>query len=150
MDSINIIGLDKFVSIWVIIYSWAYIVGIFNYNPIILSTIITIYVLITAIVILYYQNANTNLLYYLLTNLSIKLPPLYFLYYIINKRIRYIDVIFSCIFVLSYILYMKIINEDIYNVYKDYNTSIIDENKGRSEPLFPIYKYYRDKYIKNK
>lgn len=63
---------------------------------------------------------------------------------------RVVDIIFTFLFVLSYILYMKIINADIYKVYEDYITSIIDENKGRSEPLFPIYKYYRDKYIKNK
>jgi hypothetical protein len=152
----KIIGLDKFLSIWVIVYSWGYIIGIFNYNPIVLSFIIASYVFFATIIILCYYNKNTNLLYYLVTNLSVKLPPLYWIYYIIKKELRVIDIIFTCLFVLSYVIYMKLVDENIFNVYRDYIASIIDENNGRSEPLFPVYQYYRNyrnyrnKYIKNK
>jgi len=56
------ITLDKFLSFWVVLYSFGYILKIFPYNPIVLLGISIIVFSVAAVIIaLYYHNKNSNL-----------------------------------------------------------------------------------------
>ena len=51
------------------------------------------------------------------------------------------DIIFSILITLIYILYIKVIDDDILCVYKDLLLFIINKEDGREGPL---YKYYKN------
>jgi hypothetical protein len=69
-------------------------------------------------------------------NTIAKIIPLFI---IINNKITNDDIIFSIYFILLYVIYMQIINEDIICVYRDYIEFIIDKDKGRESSFYNIY-----------
>jgi hypothetical protein len=132
----NIIRVDKFFSIWIFIYTIAYIFKIVPYNPIILISIALTFFVITLFIIIYNLNENSLLFYYIIINTIAKIIPLFI---IINNKITNDDIIFTIYFILLYVIYMQIIKEDIICVYRDYIEFIIDKDKGRESALYNIY-----------
>lgn len=132
----NIITPDKFFSIWIFIYTIAYIFKITPYNPIILIFIALTFFIITLLIIIYKLNEKSLLIYYLIVNIIGKLIPLFIIF---NDKITNNDIIFTVYFILLYVIYMQIIKEDIICMYSDYIEFIIDKDKGREGGL---YKYY--------
>lgn len=132
----NIITPDKFISIWIFIYTIAYIFKITPYNPIILICFALTFFIITLLIIIYKLNEKSLLFYYIMINTIAKIIPLFI---IINNKITNNDIIFTVYFILLYVIYMQIIKEDIICMYSDYIEFIIDKDKGREGGL---YKYY--------
>ena len=132
----NIITPDKFISIWIFIYTIAYIFKITPYNPIILICFALTFFIITLLIIIYKLNEKSLLFYYIMINTIAKIIPLFI---IINNKITNNDIIFTVYFILLYVIYMQIIKEDIICMYSNYIEFIIDKDKGREGGL---YKYY--------
>jgi len=132
----NIITPDKFFSIWIFIYTIAYIFKITPYNPIILICFALTFFIITLLIVIYKLNEKSLLIYYLIVNIIGKLIPLFIIF---NDKITNNDIIFTVYFILLYVIYMQIIKEDIICMYSDYIEFIIDKDKGREGGL---YKYY--------
>ncbi len=133
---VEIIRADKFFSIWIFIYTIAYIFKITPYNPIILISIALTFFVFSLFIIIYYLNENSLLFYYIMINTIAKIIPLFI---IINNKITNDDIIFSIYFILLYVIYMQIIKEDIICVYRDYIEFIIDKDKGRESSFYNIY-----------
>lgn len=132
----EIIRADKFFSIWIFIYTIAYIFKLVPYNPIILICIALTFFIISLIIIIYNLNQNTLLFYYIMINTIAKIIPLFI---IIDNKITNNDIIFTVYFILLYIIYMQYIKEDIICVYKDYIDFIIDKDKGKESSFYNIY-----------
>jgi hypothetical protein len=132
----EIIRADKFFSIWIFIYTIAYIFKLVPYNPIILICIALTFFIISLIIIIYNLNQNTLLFYYIMINTIAKIIPLFI---IIDNKISNNDIIFSVYFILLYLIYMQYIKEDIICVYKDYIDFIIDKDKGKESSFYNIY-----------
>jgi hypothetical protein len=133
---VEIIRADKFFSIWIFIYTIAYIFKITPYNPIILISIALTFFVFSLFIIIYYLNENSLLFYYIMINTIAKIIPLFI---IINNKITNNDIIFTVYFILLYVIYMQIIKEDIICVYRDYIEFIIDKDKGRESSFYNIY-----------
>jgi hypothetical protein len=133
---VEIIRADKFFSIWIFIYTIAYIFKIVPYNPIILIYIALTFFVFSLFIIIYYLNENSLLFYYIMINTIAKIIPLFI---IINNKITNNDIIFTVYFILLYVIYMQIIKEDIICVYRDYIKFIIDKDKGRESSFYNIY-----------
>ena len=133
---VEIIRADKFFSIWIFIYTIAYIFKITPYNPIILISIALTFFVFSLFIIIYYLNEKSLLFYYIMINTIAKIIPLFI---IINNKITNNDIIFTVYFILLYVIYMQIIKEDIICMYSNYIEFIIDKDKGREGGL---YKYY--------
>ena len=132
----NIITPDKFISIWIFIYTIAYIFKITPYNPIILICFALTFFIITLLIIIYKLNEKSLLFYYIMINTIAKIIPLFI---IINNKITNNDIIFTVYFILLYVIYMQIIKEDIICMYSDYIEFIIDKDKGRESSFYNIY-----------
>jgi hypothetical protein len=128
-----------FLSVWIVLYSYLYIAKIFPYNPIILLCIATGFYIINIGNIAYNYNENTLLVYYIIINSLLKLPPLLMVY---RDKINYNDIIFSVIFIIIYVIFMILINEDIICIYKNYTDFIINKNDGIMGEL-----YYHINYL---
>ena len=132
----EIIRADKFFSIWIFIYTIAYIFKLVPYNPIILICIALTFFIISLIIIIYNLNRNTLLFYYIMINTIAKIIPLFI---IIDNKISNNDIIFTVYFVLLYLIYMQYIKEDIICVYRNYIEFIIDKDKGKESSFYNIY-----------
>jgi len=132
------ITLDKFLSFWIVLYSFGYVLKIFPYNPIILLGVSIVVFVAAVIITLYYHNKNSNLFYYFVINFLAKVP-LFILIYNNNHGMKHCDIIFSVLIVLIYILYIKAVGDDILCVYRDLLLFIINKEEGREGPF---YKYY--------
>lgn len=133
----NIISPDRFLSIWIFIYTIAYLLGIVPYNPILLIGIAIIFFACGLVITIYNLNEKSLLLYYFTINFIGKVIPFFI---IINNKITNSDLVFTIYFILLYVIYMQIINDDIICVYRDYMQFIIDRDKGREGALYNIYK----------
>ena len=122
-----------FLSVWIVLYSYLYIAKIFPYNPIILLCIATGFYIINIGNIAYNYNENTLLVYYIIINSLLKLPPLLMVY---RDKINYNDIIFSVIFIIIYVIFMTLIDEDIICIYKNYTDFIINKNDGIMGELY--------------
>ena len=122
-----------FLSVWIVLYSYLYIAKIFPYNPIILLCIATGFYIINIGNIAYNYNENTLLVYYIIINTLLKLPPLLMVY---RDKINYNDIIFSVIFIIIYVIFMTLIEEDIICIYKNYTDFIINKNDGIMGELY--------------
>ena len=71
---------------------------------------------------------SKRFLMFIILNILIKVIPIIILY---NDKIQSRDVSFTLIFLIVYILYLTIRNEDVVNLYKDIVMNVIDINKGR-------------------
>ena len=132
----DIIRADKFISIWIFVYTIAYICKITPYNPIILICIALTFFVFSLFIIIYNLNEKSLLFYYIVINTIAKIIPLFI---IINNKITNNDIIFTVYFILLYVIYMQIIKEDIICMYSDYIEFIIDKDKGRESSFYNIY-----------
>jgi hypothetical protein len=133
----NVMKLDRFLSIWIFIYTIAYLLKIVPYNPIILISIALIFFIASLFFIVKNFTERTILTYYLLINFIGKIIPLFI---IINNKITNNDIIFTVYFILIYVVYMLIMNEDIICIYNEYIEFIIDKDNGGESQLYNIYK----------
>lgn len=127
-----------FLSVWIVLYSYLYIAKIFPYNPIILLCIAIGFYIINIGNIIYNYNENTLLVYYIIINSLLKLPLLLMVY---RDKINYNDIIFSVIFIIIYVIFMILINEDIICIYKNYTDFIINKNNGIMGELYYYINY---------
>jgi hypothetical protein len=134
------ITLDKFLSFWIVLYSFGYVLKVFPYNPIVLLGISILVFSFAVIIALYYHNKNSNLFYYFVINFLAKIP-IFIIIYNNNPGMKHGDIIFSVLIILIYILYIKAVDDDILCVYRDLLLFIINKEEGREGPL---YKYYKN------
>jgi len=135
------ISNDKILSIWIIIYFLLYYLNITKYNPIILILLAVLFQIILIFIIFYYNkynNINFNIIV-----LFIKLLMIYGLYYIKKINITAIDILFTILFIFTYLIYISLYNENIYDIYIDIINNNIDENKGRTIGV----RYYLNKWL---
>jgi hypothetical protein len=129
--------LDRFLSIWIFIYTIAYLLKLVPYNPIILISIALIFFIASLFIIVKNLTERSILTYYVLINFIGKIIPIFI---IINNKITNNDIIFTVYFILIYVVYMLIMNEDIICVYNEYIEFIIDKDNGGESQLYNIYK----------
>lgn len=125
--------LDLFISIWIFIYTIAYLLKIVPYNPIILISIALIFFIASLFIIVKNLNERSLLIYYLLINFIGKVIPFFI---IINNKITNNDIIFTVYFILIYVIYMLIMKEDIICVYNEYIEFIIDKDKESEGAIY--------------
>jgi hypothetical protein len=133
MKDDRVITIDRFLSIWIFVYTILYFIRIFPYNPIILISIALIFFVFSLFIIIPRLNERSLLTYYIAINTIGKIIPLLF---IINREITTADIVFTLSFILSYVAYMFILKEDIVFVYKDYIEFIIDRDKAREGAIY--------------
>jgi len=133
----RIITIDKFLSIWVFFYTILYFLGIFPYNPVILISIALSFFVYTLYIIIPRLNERSLLSYYIMINTIGKIIPLVFL---INRKITSYDIVFTLLFIIIYIVYMFIMNEDIVFVYTDYIEFIIDRDRASEGAIYHEFK----------
>jgi len=129
----NVITPDRFLSIWIFIYSIAYLLKIVPYNPVILISIALTFFVFSLFIIIPRLNERSLLLYFITINSLGKILPLLL---IINNKITNSDIIFTVYFILIYVAYMLVVKDDIYCVYKDYVEFIIDRDRAREGAIY--------------
>jgi hypothetical protein len=129
----HVITPDRFLSIWIFLYSIAYIFKIVPYNPVILISIALSFFAFSLFIIIPRLNERSLLLYYITINTLGKILPLLI---IINDKITNNDIIFTVYFILTYVVYMIIVKDDIVAVYLDYVEFIIDRDRAREGALY--------------
>ena len=136
----QVITLDRFLSIWICLYTILYLFGIVPYNPVILISIALSFFLISLFIIIPRLNEKSLLTYYISINTLAKIIPLLL---IINRLITFPDIIFSILFILFYLIYMHILNVNIFSIYTDYIEFIIDSDRANDGA---IYHYFTKLY----
>jgi hypothetical protein len=130
----RVITVDRFLSIWIFLYTIAYFIGIVPYNPVILISIAVSFFIFSLFFIVPRLNERSLFTYYITINTLGKIIPLLFL---INRKITTGDIVFTVFFILFYIAYMLIITEDdIVCIYTDYVEFIIHRDKAREGAIF--------------
>lgn len=138
----RVITIDRFLSVWIFLYTLAYLSGIVPYNPVILISIALTFFVISLFVIVPRLNERSLLTYYITINTLGKIIPLLF---IINRKITNSDIIFTVYFVLIYVVYMLIVKDDIVCVYTDYVEFIINRDRARKGAIYhEINKVFAD------
>jgi len=132
MDN-RVITVDRFLSIWIFIYTIVYLIGIAPYNPVILISIALTFFTISLFIIIPRLNERSLLTYYITINTLGKIIPLLF---IINRKITTSDIGFTVSFILIYVAYMLIVKDDIVCVYTDYVEFIIDRDRAREGAIY--------------
>jgi len=132
MDN-RVITVDRFLSIWIFLYTIVYLIGIAPYNPVILISIALTFFTISLFIIIPRLNERSLLTYYITINTLGKIIPLLF---IINRKITTSDIVFTVSFILIYVAYMFIVKDDIVCVYTDYVEFIIDRDKAREGAIY--------------
>ena len=135
--------LDRFLSIWIFIYTIAYLLKLVPYNPIILISIALIYFIASLFIIIPRSNERSLLEYYIIINFLGKVVPFIIIF---NNKITYDDIVFTLYFILIYIIYMQLFNQDIICAYRDYIEFIIDRDSCSEGALYhylmQIQKYF--------
>jgi hypothetical protein len=129
----RVITVDRFLSIWIFLYTLAYLSGIVPYNPVILISIALTFFVISLFVIVPRLNERSLLTYYITINTLFKIFPLLF---IINRKITVSDIIFTVYFVLIYVVYMIIVKDDVVCIYTDYIEFIINRDRAREGAIY--------------
>jgi hypothetical protein len=132
MDN-RVITVDRFLSIWIFLYTIVYLIGIAPYNPVILISIALTFFIISLFIIVPRLNERSLLTYYITINTLGKIIPLLF---IINRKITTGDIVFTVSFILIYVAYMLIVKDDIVCVYTDYVEFIIDRDRAREGAIY--------------
>jgi hypothetical protein len=138
----RVITVDRFLSVWIFLYTLAYLSGIVPYNPVILISIALTFFVISLFVIVPRLNERSLLTYYITINTLFKIFPLLF---IINRKITNSDILFTVYFVLIYVVYMLIVKDDVVCVYTDYIEFIINRDRAREGAIYhEINKVFAD------
>ena len=132
-DAVRVITPDRFLSIWIFLYSLAYLLNLVPYNPIILISIALSFFVISLFIIVPRLNERSLLLYYIVINTLGKILPLLL---IINHKITNSDIVFTVSFILIYVAYMFIVKDDVVCVYTDYVEFIIDRDRAREGAIY--------------
>jgi hypothetical protein len=139
----KVLTIDKFLSIWIFIYTIAYFLKIVPYNPIILISIALIYFIGSLFIIIPRSNERSLLTYYITINVIGKAIPFILIF---NNKITYDDIVFTLYFILAYIIYMQLFEEDIICAYREYVEFIIDRDSCSEGALYhymmQIQKYF--------
>ena len=133
METENVITPDRFLSIWIFIYTIAYFLKIVPYNPVILISIALTFFLFSLFIIVPRLNERSLLTYYIVINTLGKILPLLIL---MNTPITVSDIVFTVYFILTYVVYMLIFKDDIVCVYIDYVEFIIDRDRAREGAIY--------------
>lgn len=133
METEHVITPDRFLSIWIFIYTIAYFLKIVPYNPVILISIALTFFLFSLFIIVPRLNERSLLTYYIVINTLGKILPLLFL---MNTTITVSDIVFTVYFILTYVVYMLILKDDIVCVYIDYVEFIIDRDRAREGAIY--------------
>jgi len=128
MQTQAIITLDRLLSTYIVIYSYVYIFGLAPYNPIMLLYIAYGFALLSSIMIALRGKSILILIIFFSINTVFKVIPMILVW---NDKLTSEDILFSCIFILTYVVYMHIIKDDIICVYRDLVWYYIDRGKGR-------------------
>ena len=129
----HVITPDKFLSIWIFIYTLVYFIGGVPYNPVILIAIAAVFFVFSLFIIVPRLNERSLLTYYIVINTLGKILPLLIL---MNTSITISDIAFTVYFILTYVAYMFIFKEDIVCVYIDYVEFIIDRDRAREGAIY--------------
>ena len=121
----KVLTVDKFLSVWIFVYIIAYFLKLVPYNPIILISIALIYFIASLFIIIPRLNERSLLEYYITINVIGKVIPFILIY---NNKITYDDIVFTLYFILTYIIYMQLFEEDIICAYREYVEFIIDRD----------------------
>lgn len=124
----QLIPTDRLLSAWIVVYAYLYIFGVTPYNPILLLYIAYSFVILSSIVIVQEGKNMNRYIMFLMLNSFFKLIPIILVW---NHKITVYDIVFTCVFVLVYIIYMYLMRDDIICLYKDLVYYIIDQDKGR-------------------
>jgi hypothetical protein len=133
METEHVITPDRFLSIWIFIYTIAYFLKIVPYNPVILISIALTFFLFSLFIIVPRLNERSLLTYYIVINTLGKILPLLIL---MNTPITVSDIVFTVYFILTYVVYMLIFKDDIVCVYIDYVEFIIDRDRAREGAIY--------------
>lgn len=129
----RVITVDRFLSIWIFIYTIAYFLKIVPYNPVILISIALSYFVFSLFIIVPRLNERSLLTYYVAINTLGKVLPLLLL---MNTAITVSDIVFTVYLILTYVAYMLILKDDIVCVYIDYIEFIIDRDRAREGAIY--------------
>ena len=129
----HVITPDRFLSIWIFIYTIAYFLKIVPYNPVILISIALTFFVFSLFIIVPRLNERSLLTYYIVINTLGKVLPLLIL---MNTTITVSDIVFTVYFILTYVVYMLIFKDDIVCVYIDYIEFIIDRDRAREGAIY--------------
>lgn len=129
----HVITPDRFLSIWIFLYTIAYFLKIVPYNPVILISIALTFFVFSLFIIVPRLNERSLLTYYIVINTLGKVLPLLIL---INTTITVSDIVFTVYFILTYVVYMLIFKDDIVCVYIDYVEFIIDRDRAREGAIY--------------
>ena len=129
----HVITPDRFLSIWIFIYTIAYFLKIVPYNPVILISIALTFFVFSLFIIVPRLNERSLLTYYVAINTLGKVLPLLIL---MNTAITVSDIVFTVYFILTYVVYMLIFKDDIVCVYIDYVEFIIDRDRAREGAIY--------------
>lgn len=124
----GLISPDKLLSVWIIVYLILYKLKLVKYNPVLLFYIGLLFVIFGSFYVLIYGKVSKRFLMFIILNILLKVIPIIILY---KDKIQSRDVLFTFIFLIVYILYVTIRNEDVINLYKDIIMNVMDVNKGR-------------------
>lgn len=130
-------GFDKKISYWIFIWFIIYYFNFTSYNPFLLLVLGFIYNLCN-IFYMHMKKMYDKLFVYSIVNICIKFIPILLLIYDNRSYIDVKSLNFSVIFVVIYLLYMRLTNTSITKAY-----SIKEKN---NTPLVNII----EKYISNK
>ena len=129
----HVITPDRFLSIWIFLYTIAYFLKIVPYNPVILISIALTFFVFSLFIIVPRLNERSLLTYYVAINTLGKVLPLLIL---MNTAITVSDIVFTVYFILTYVVYMLIFKDDIVCVYIDYVEFIIDRDRAREGAIY--------------
>lgn len=136
----NIISIDRLLSVWIVLYSYLYLLKMVPYNPILLLFIAYGFTLISSIIIALKSKNITRLIIYFIINTIFKLSLIIMIW---KNKINVYDVLFSYILIIIYLVYMNLMKDDIVCVYIDLVKNIIDENNGRKSQIMHYIDYLR-------
>ena len=137
----GLISPDKLISVWILVYFILYKLKLVKYNPIILFYIGLLFVIFGCFYVLIYGKITNRVLLFIFVNLFIKVIPIILIY---KDKIQSSDMVFTCIYIIVYMLYLAIVKDNAIDLYRDIIINLVDDKKGRQVDIF---KYMNDKLI---
>ena len=128
----DIISSDRLLSVWIFMYFLVYFFKFAPFNPIILLYIAYTYGVLASFYISFYTHNYHGLILFVLVNTTFKTIPIMLVQ---HKTICLQDIMFTCFFVVTYVVYMQLIGDDIICLYKDLAMFYVDPMMGRPTSL---------------
>lgn len=121
-------GFDKKISYWIFIWFLIYYFNFTSYNPFLLLVLGFIYNLCN-IFYMHMKKMYDKIFVYSIVNICIKFIPILLLIYDNRSYIDVKSLNFSVIFVVIYLLYMRLTNTSLikaYSIYEKNNTPLVN------------------------